>query len=99
MEIFYKQPSEKFPIAADFSNALATESGEAINPATSEVIAEDYQKGETMPMLLSGVTYEDKRIIAIVQGGDEGDYKITFRAGTTLGYVYEIDVMMRIKEE
>lgn len=100
MEVFYKQKKEKFPIAADFGNALSIASGEKIDAQNSEVFAEDYlNPGETLPMLIGGVTFEDSVIKAVVQGETEGDYKITFRAVTTFGYVYELDVLMRIKEE
>lgn len=95
---FHKQPSEKLVIYGDFSNNLAD--GEYIITPEVSVVRNDgeAETGVTTSPQVAGD--DNERVATIVYGGDPdySPYQITFKGTTNLGYVWEIDVLMRVLE-
>lgn len=96
---FVKQPWEEFYIAADFSLVLGAT--ETIVEGTSTVTAADYDGNDvTSDLLESGSEQVDGDYYKVrCKGGvDKTNYKITFKAITSLDNKYELDVRMKVKE-
>jgi hypothetical protein len=101
---FKKQPNEKFPISIDFADDL--QSSETISSA--EVIAYDRDETDVSSTILSGVasivdgedqdgtTHANAKVVHA--GTNNMRYKVTFRATTSDGNVYEADVFFIVKE-
>ena len=99
MEKFFKQPTETFPIAADFSAVLAD--GENIDGTASSVSAKDEDGFDvTNDVIEAGsLTISGARMIVTVKGGTDGKvYQITFSCKTDAGNLYELDVQMIVQE-
>ena len=100
MAYFIKQTDEIFPIAADFSDVLAT--GETITEENSEVIAYDSSDIDvSSTILVSGSkSVLGSLLLVKVQAGEDGKkYKVTFKAVTSNNNIYELDIFMIIKNE
>lgn len=100
MAYFIKQTDEKFPIAADFSDVLAT--GETIVAETSEVIAYDSGDNDVSSTILveDSKSVLESLLLAKVRAGVDGKkYKVTFKAMTSNNNIYELDIFMIIKNE
>ena len=98
MAYFIKQTDEIFPIAADFSDVLAT--GETITEESSEVTAYDSGDNDVSSTILvadSKSVSESILLVKVQAGGDGKKYKITFKAMTSNNNIYELDVIMIIK--
>ena len=96
---FDKQPSEVFPVEEMFHRILSD--GETIVEGTSEVLAFDEDGTDVSASVIDSksVPAEGTSLIGVVKAGESGKlYTITFRATTSLGYVYESDRKMYIKE-
>jgi hypothetical protein len=98
VSVFYKQPDEKFVIAGDFTDELTT--GEAISVSSSDISAVDSDGNDATSTVLSGKEVDGAYLKTTVLAGTEngGPYKITFKAVTDLGNVWEIDVRMKIAD-
>lgn len=98
LSVFYKQPDEKFVIAGDFTDELTT--GEAISVSSSSVSAVDGDGNDATSTVLSGKEVDGAYLKTTVLAGTEGSspYKITFKAVTDLGNVWEIDVRMKVTD-
>lgn len=94
MDNFKKQPSERFPISANFSYDL--EAGDTIaSKAVTAVSLPD--NTDATATVIDNSSIASPAIIVIVKGGTSGtDYKITVVATTTLGYIYEKDIKMKV---
>ena len=94
---FTKQISETFPISVDFSDNMAT--GEII---VSEVIsATDVDGDDATAGVLSDPGNDGAQAATVrVLAGTEAlsPYKITFKATTDEDNVWELDILMKIKE-
>ena len=94
---FTKQISETFPISVDFSDNMAT--GEVI---LSEVISATDNAGDDVTAdVLSDPGNDGAQAVTVrVLAGTEAlsPYKITFVATTDESNVWELDVLMKIKE-
>ena len=100
MAYFIKQTDEIFPIAADFSDVLAT--GETIVKESSEVIAYDSKDEDVSATILvsDSKSVLESLLLAKIQAGTDGKkYKITFKAATSNSNIYELDIFMIIKNE
>ncbi len=100
MAYFIKQSDEIFPITADFSDVLAT--GETITEESSEVIAYDSNNIDVSSTILvadSKSVLGSTLLIKVQAGIDGKKYKITFKAVTSNNNIYELDVIMIIKNE
>lgn len=97
MDNFYKQNSEKFPIAVDFSTNI--ESGDSIASKDVSAIIIASSADATATVIDSSLLVSTSNIIkAVVKDGTTGtNYKITFKATTTNGYIYEHDVAMLVR--
>jgi len=96
---FVKQPWEQFYIAADFSLVLGD--AETIDGVNSEITAADYDGNDlTTDLIEAGSEQVDGDYYKVrCKGGvDKTNYKITFRAVTSLDNQYELDVRMKVKE-
>jgi len=100
MAYFIKQTDEIFPIAADFSDVLATD--ETITKESSEVIAYDSNNDDVSSTILvadSKSVLESLLLVKVRAGVDGKKYKITFKAVTSNNNIYELDIFMIIKNE
>ena len=100
MAYFIKQTDEIFPIAADFSDVLAT--GETIVTESCEVTAydsDDIDVSSTILVANSKDVLGSILLIKVQSGTDGKKYKITFKAVTSNSNLYELDVTMIIKDE
>jgi hypothetical protein len=104
----YKQPNELFPISIDFADDL--ESTEEVSSAS--IIAYDVDDTDVSSTILSGsssisdgenqdeTTHTNSKVTQKVQAGtSRAKYKITFRATTSNGNVYEADVKWLVVRE
>lgn len=100
LERFTKQPYEEFVIAGEYSDVLET--GETIISGTSTVTSVDTSDdSDSSTEVLDTATkaVDGTQLKMRVKGGVHGEkHKITFRADTSLGNNWEIDVIMKIKE-
>jgi hypothetical protein len=100
MDSFTKQPSEEFYIAGGFTNVLQT--GETIVEGSSTVTAVDTSDdSDASTIVLEQATKTVDGVYLKMQckaGENNGKYKITFRASTSDGNLFEVDVLMRVKE-
>ena len=106
MDMFTKQTYEEFYIAGDFSEDEdgndILDSGETIVLASSTVAAEDKDGTDVSSTVLdqSTKTVDGSQLKMLCKAGAEASspYKITFKAVTSSGNKYEIDVRMNIEE-
>ena len=96
-----KQPAEKFYVGVNFEALLAD--GESIELTQSQVVAYDMANGSDVSaeMIEAGtLSLKDETILqARVIGGVDGKkYKLSFRAATSLGNLYEEDVILVVKD-
>ena len=100
LDKFQKQPHEKYFIGVNYSKALG--SSEAIVLSSTEILATDSNGVDaTADVLEDGSAAVDGSVLLIrVMSGleERAPYKLTFRAHTDQGNIFEKDVNMRIKE-
>jgi len=100
MNSIEKQPDETFIIESDFVNVL-TES-ETIQLSESTVNAVDVNGDDATSEVLDLGTkmVEDSKLkIRIKEGNsDYSPYKITFKAVTDENNIYELDIILEVKE-
>ena len=95
MESFNKQPSEKFKIEIDFSNLIT--SPETIS--SIDVKAYLFSTDVTSTVIDTS-SYTGTSIYVTVKSGTDGlTYKITVKATTSTGNIFEYDVNMIVKDE
>jgi len=95
MSNFIKQPNEKYPISIDYSAVL----NESETISSREVIG---YLGDTdvTAIIIDSSSISGDDILVVVKAGDAGNtYKITVRATTSDGNVYEKDVEMYVNED
>ena len=105
-----KQPYEKFPIAADFTDDLEPV-GETIVLGSSEVLAFDKDGNDSgIALVLSdkalatnpdrddAMTDGSLQIVVAVGLVTESPYNLSFRIETNTGMKYEKDVKLKVKE-
>ena len=92
MDSFIKQPDEEYPIVVDFSAVLGD--GETISTKTVTATLSDVSATTTV---IDSSSISGDTIILTVKGGTENNYKITVKITTSLGNVYEKDVLMNVR--
>jgi hypothetical protein len=94
---FYKQPSEKYAIAVDYSNDLT--SGETI--ASTLVTAIETYTGTTVTTtIIDSTAVTSTQAKAVVKAGTSGkQYKITVKSTSSLSYIYEDDLFMTVLDD
>jgi len=97
MDTFHKQIYEEFEITGDFSNVMTTD--ETLE-AASDVEACDKDDADAAAEILGATDIQAQSIKVIVKSGTEikSPYKITFKAVTSSGNKWELDVKMALKE-
>lgn len=97
MPSFTKQPYEAFSINVEFEKNMAT--GETIS--TANVFCKDMNGDTATSDIIGSTTINDTNIDAFIQNGSAAlsPYKITFRAVTSDGNKWELDVTMRVVED
>jgi hypothetical protein len=98
MEMINKQPAEKFYAGVDFDEVL--EDGETIITGSSTVTAHDGTNDVTAVLIESGsLSVSGGTLSARLQDGTAGvKYKVTFRAATSLGNLFEKDIRVSVQE-
>jgi len=94
-----KQPAETFYIGVDFSPVLAE--GEGLDQINSEIVAYDSTGQDVSTEILVNDTMmiSDTVLQIKVQGGEVGQrYKVSFRAATNFGNLYEEDIWLLIRD-
>lgn len=97
-KIFSKQPSEKYPIAIDYTNEIPI--GTSLVSATGAAF--DLTRNASDPTVLVSATgvVSGAQASLRVQAGQHGDkYKITFTTYLSDGSILEDDVIMEILAE
>jgi len=99
MDQLHKQPAESFPIAVDFSaNLLAAETIIAQTVTATDSSGAD----ATAAVISAGTVGNDGQglVIVTVTGGEatKQPYKLTFRAQTSAGNTWEMDIKMMVQE-
>lgn len=94
MDIFTKQPNEKFTISIDYTNRLNT--GETISSYT--VIAYLSTIDVTSTVIDAHTNDVDNVRIRVKAGTTGNKYKITTVITTNLGNAYEKDILMKVCE-
>ena len=95
--IIKKQPAEKFYIGVDYVNALLED--ESLNLGACSVVVYDDGGNDVTNDIYDGgtLTVDGTKLLARIKGGEEGKiYKVSFRAGTNQGNIYEKDVYIAI---
>ena len=91
-----KQPNERHPINIDFTNLLDV--GETIASKTATAV--DSAAVDKTSTVVHSSEIDGSKIVVVVKAGTDGEsYKITIRATTSSGNVYEEDVLMEVNEE
>lgn len=92
-----KQPSEVKPVTVSFVNRLAA--GQTVQNSSTVTVTK-VSDGASFPSLLSGsaVISNPTMTVTLTGGSDGEDYKCSFKAVTQLGYVYEYDVVVQVRE-
>ena len=100
LDTIYKQPSEAYPVYADFVNVLAA--AETIVIASCSVTVEDAAGTDVTTDMVQGLSVQDttKLKTTLKAAGTEAasPYKITFIAVTSDGNTYEIDGKIRVAD-
>lgn len=97
MHRFVKQPAEVVTLAVDFAGVpLGT--GEAISAA--EVLAAYTADGsDASALLVGGAQISGSQVLQTISGGADGDVvRLTYRATTSEGHVYEEDLTVIVRE-
>lgn len=94
-ESFSKMPSSEFLIKHDFTEEL--EDGDTISTVTVTATKTSDDSDATADVIETSVI-EDDSIFAGIMGGSAGyDYRISIKIATTLGYKYQKDIMMEVR--
>jgi hypothetical protein len=96
MDVFEKQPSEKFVFSIDFSNNLST--NETI---TSKTITGYLNENDITSQIIDDSSIDDEGkiiYIKVMNGTNLIDYKITALVNTSDDNIFEKDVLMMIRE-
>lgn len=94
MSPFTKQPSEVFPISIDFSDVLDT--SEIITSITVTAYLIDV---DVTSQVIDLNSFSETKVTIRVKGGTTGNkYKITALITTSLGNIYERDLIMKVIE-
>ena len=93
MDSFEKQSGEEYSISIDFSDVLGD--GETISTKTVEATLHDVSVTSTIidSSVISGET-----VIIKIKDGTENNYKITVEIITSIGNIYEEDILMKVRE-
>jgi len=98
LETIYKQPSESYPVYADFVNVLAAT--ETLVIGSCSVVVTDSAGTVVTTDMVQGLSVQDttKLKTTVKAAGTESasPYKITFTAVTSDGNTYEIDGKIRV---
>jgi hypothetical protein len=99
LEHFWKQPDEKFYVAADFVDMLQT--GESIVLGSSTVTAIDVDDSDATTDIVetSTLTLQDTTKLSVqIKAGvvANSPYKLTYKAVTDSNNILEVDVEMRL---
>lgn len=109
LEKFEKQPAEQWFVYGSILNVQ--DPTETINFANSTITAVDLSDGSDVSgVVLSQATkaladdpdgeYSDNMLGILCQAGTDGKkYQITFRMETSAGQLFEVDVVMKVKEK
>ena len=95
MDIINKKPYEKFPVSADFSTDLSV--NETI---TAKVVAcvNTATGVDSSSEIIASSAIATPKITLVIKAGVAGDkHKVTAKATTTLGNVYEKDFIVNIE--
>ncbi len=104
MADFFKQPAEQFWVSADFSSVMTE--GDSINLLSSSVLCYD-KNGNLLDNNSSLIDpaaalslVGNSEMTVRVMGGDPAlsPYKLSFRAWTLTGDVYEFDQYFNVEE-
>ena len=92
---FFKQSSEQYPIAVDFSEVLAT--GETITAKDVSAIVFIGTAGTATSTVIASSAISSDNVNVTVKAGTSGlTYKITVKITTSALNVYEEDVLMEV---
>ena len=96
-----KQPAESFIIGVNFSNIL--QSDEYIELNDSEYVAYDLDNPTPDTLIIFpaslAVDVQRKTLMGRIEGGYEGySYKVSFRAHTDKGNIFEQDIFIRMRD-
>jgi hypothetical protein len=94
MNNFNKQPGESFSISIDFSNLLP---GNEIISSSTVSAYQDTASVTTAVIDTTSNTSTDV-IVKVKSGTNNLDYKITAVVTTSVGNIYEEDVIMQVRE-
>lgn len=98
LETIYKQPSEKYPVSADFVNVLAADETLVIGSCSVTVV--DVAGVDVTTDMVQGLSVQDVTRLktTLKAAGTEAasPYKITFIGVTDQGHTYEIDGKIRV---
>jgi hypothetical protein len=98
LETIYKQPSESYPVYADFVNVLIT--GETLELTSCDVKVYDVNGLDVTDDMVLGLSTSEttklKTQLSAAGSVAASPYKITFTAITSLGNIYEIDGKIRV---
>jgi hypothetical protein len=96
---FTKQDSEKFPISIDFSTNISA--GDSIVSKTVVALRTSDTADVTTGVIADTLLVSTSNLVDIVvaDGADTENYKITTVVYTTLGYIYEHDVLMMVRND
>lgn len=94
---FYKTPTSQFLISNDFEDDL--ESGDTL--LLSVITAQNTSNGvDATSSVIESWSIEGSKVLVGVMGGSVGiDYRIAIKVTTNLGYKYQKDVLMRVRNE
>lgn len=102
MDKFTKQSYESFTVAANFSNNMASD--ETITSQTVVAIDSNGLDSSTIVLEQASVSNDGSfKVLVLVKDGTQvlsgkDGYKITFKAVTSIGHKWELDIMMKVKE-
>jgi hypothetical protein len=96
MNDFFKQPDEKYPISMDYTDAL--NATETISSVSVKAYTTYGAITDVSTTLIDTTSIEGNICNAVVKAGTTGaKYKITFKATTDEGNIYEEDVWMKVQ--
>lgn len=97
---FEKQPSEKYLINLEFSNRLALADGDILFAIDAIVMTRKIDKVVLDNMIYTSSIASHSDIQIGVQGGSDGQlYEISAKVISQLGYKYQMDILMMVKDK
>lgn len=98
--VFSKQSSEILSIKIEFKNCSSILDGDTLSTKTISATNVLYGTDVTSSIVSASAIQDDNSVIVICKDGlDNNNYKITGKVTTGLGYKYQIDVLMSVRDK